>query len=114
MKDVCEGVQFMHQQGVSHRDLKVENILLKNTKFKIADFGSAETSENFLIWENMKHLPQIERNKQINNNFDFFEANTTLMYRPPEMIDRYLKYNVEFSADIWMMGCILFTLCYAR
>lgn len=30
MKDICHGVQFMHYKGMAHRDLKVENILLKN------------------------------------------------------------------------------------
>ena len=29
MLDICLGVQHMHDKGISHRDLKVENILLK-------------------------------------------------------------------------------------
>lgn len=36
------------------------------------------------------------------------------MYRPPEMIDQYLKYPVSIQSDIWMLGCILYTLCFAK
>ena len=36
------------------------------------------------------------------------------MYRPPEMHDRYLKYNVDFQVDIWMLGCILYVLCFVK
>ncbi len=36
------------------------------------------------------------------------------MYRPPEMIDQYLKYPVSVKSDIWMLGCILYTLCFAK
>jgi serine/threonine protein kinase len=42
MKDICTGVQYMHQMGIAHRDLKLENILLDDNKFKVADFGSSE------------------------------------------------------------------------
>jgi len=31
----------MHQRGVFHRDIKVENILLHEKVFKLCDFGSA-------------------------------------------------------------------------
>jgi AP2-associated kinase len=46
--------------------------------------------------------------------FEGFEKNTTLMYRPPEMLDQYSKFDIDFKADIWMIGCILYTLCYAK
>src|SRR5437867_2488882 len=37
---VCEGLQYAHDQGVVHRDIKPENILLDKTgRVKIADFG---------------------------------------------------------------------------
>lgn len=34
------------------------------------------------------------------------------MYRPPEMIDLYLKYPIDDRVDIWMLGCVLFVLNY--
>ncbi len=31
----------MHSKGIAHRDLKIENVLLENKKFKLCDFGSS-------------------------------------------------------------------------
>jgi serine/threonine protein kinase len=41
MKDICNGLLIMHEKGIAHRDIKVENILLGGRSFKICDFGSA-------------------------------------------------------------------------
>jgi AP2-associated kinase len=46
--------------------------------------------------------------------FEEFEKYTTLMYRPPEMIDKYKRFNVSQQADIWMLGCVLYTLCFCQ
>ena len=36
------GIEYLHQKGIKHRDIKLENILLdQNYKVKIADFGYA-------------------------------------------------------------------------
>jgi protein-serine/threonine kinase len=42
MKDICTGVKHIHDMGIAHRDLKLENILLSDNKFKVTDFGSSE------------------------------------------------------------------------
>ena len=34
------------------------------------------------------------------------------MYRPPEIVDPYLKYKVSTKADLWMLGCTLYTMSY--
>lgn len=41
----------MHRHGITHRDLKIENVLLENKKFKLCDFGSC--SKEIL---NFKHI----------------------------------------------------------
>lgn len=103
MIDICKGLSHMHSKGIAHRDIKVENVLLENKVFKLCDFGSAST--NILDYNNIK-------SDQINDVFEKFEKYTTMMYRPPEMIDQYLKYRVDTKADIWMLGCVLFSLCF--
>jgi len=34
------------------------------------------------------------------------------MYRPPEMCDPYMGYLVSEKVDVWMLGCVIFTLAY--
>ncbi len=36
------------------------------------------------------------------------------MYRAPEMIDPYLGFEVNEKVDIWMLGCVVFTLLTAK
>lgn len=107
MEHVCKGVKFMHNQSppMAHRDLKVENVLLKGETFKLADFGSCSTDT--LDYETSSRM-------DITDKMEMFEKYTTLMYRPPEMIDQYLKYPVTCKSDIWMLGCILYTLCFIK
>lgn len=40
----CRAVQHMHAQHVTHRDLKIENLLIgSDGSIKLCDFGSATT-----------------------------------------------------------------------
>ena len=44
---IVDAVQWMHDQGVLHRDMKPENILLDSElRIKITDFGSAFISKD--------------------------------------------------------------------
>ena len=43
MKEIVNGVKYMHDNGFVHRDLKLENILIgEGFEIKICDFGYTE------------------------------------------------------------------------
>ena len=42
-KQLVQGVAYLHNNGIAHRDIKLENLLLtKDSKLKITDFGVSE------------------------------------------------------------------------
>ena len=80
----------MHKKGVFHRDLKLENILLKKLKPKITDFG----------WCCMNCL-----------NEDRKTYCGTPAYIPPEM-----RIGIEHDnkVDVWAFGVLLYELAYNK
>ena len=99
---ICEAVNFMHEQNppISHRDLKVENILYNNGKYKLCDFGSATTK-----------VYTLDTNEDRNIASDDIQRNTTATYRSPEMCDLYRRHKIDTKADVWALGGVLFKLC---
>ena len=101
---VLQGLLTLHKAGFIHRDIKIENILIgKDNKMKICDFGSCTTE---II--DFSRIPKSEYDL----TKESIEAFTTPMYRPPEIVDPYLRYKVSGKADLWMLGCVLYTMCY--
>jgi len=47
LKQILNGFMEMVMKGFVHRDLKPENILIKDSVFKIADFGFSKNVDNF-------------------------------------------------------------------
>jgi len=50
---IARGMLWIHSNGVLHRDLKLENLILdKHNEVKVADFGLSDTVESSsLIWD---------------------------------------------------------------
>ncbi len=85
--EVCEGLQYAHEQEIVHRDLKPSNIIVsnKNDRPVIADFGLARG----------KHYATITK------------TNTTLgtpTYMPPEQI---VGGQGSPQGDLYSLGCII-------
>jgi len=106
--DVCTGVASLHamKPPVQHRDIKVENVLLApGGTFKLCDFGS---------WSDECGDPSELDAKAIAALKESIDRHTTMMYRPPEMVDLYQQFCISEKVDIWMLGCILYTLMFYR
>ncbi|CAE6917760.1 unnamed protein product [Symbiodinium natans] len=109
---VTEAVRHLHAQRppIQHRDLKVENVLQgSDGNWKLCDFGSCSTA-----CVPGHELPRGEL-QRLQEEID---KTVTMLYRPPEMADVQLNYRKGYAiteqVDIWMLGCILYTLAFYR
>lgn len=87
MKQLLEGLHYVHVQKILHRDMKAANLLLnKNGVLKIADFGLARGT--------------------VDGKKSRYTATVcTRWYRPPEIL--LGQRNYTSAIDIWGVGCIL-------
>ncbi|ETK77503.1 serine/threonine protein kinase, partial [Phytophthora nicotianae] len=44
-REVTMGLQFLHSNGIAHRDVSLENVLMRNGVCKISDFGLATDAQ---------------------------------------------------------------------
>ena len=88
MTQLVEAVDFCHKQGIIHRDMKLDNILIdENNKIKLTDFGLCGIK---------------------NSKYDVFSQRMgTVRYTSPEMLEEN-GYNE--SVDVWGIGVVLFLL----
>ncbi|CAG2115445.1 unnamed protein product, partial [Medioppia subpectinata] len=101
-QQMLKSVDEIHAKGVVHSDLKPVNFILVAGKLKLIDFGIANAI-------------------QANDTSVFKESQIgTINYMAPEALQNrsdirgktVIKYNCK--ADVWSLGCILYTLVYGR
>ncbi|KAI4383599.1 hypothetical protein MLD38_009415 [Melastoma candidum] len=86
MLQLLEGVKYLHDNWVLHRDLKTSNLLLNNRgELKICDFGLARQYGSPL----KPYTPLV----------------VTLWYRAPELLLGAKQYST--AIDMWSLGCIM-------
>ena len=98
---ICSAVSYLHEQDESkrkpeilHRDLKPGNILLKDRKVKVCDFGGA------------KLLTQTRQSRSNTSKENFFG---TQEYLAPEIFSLEVKRFTK-ATDIWALGVIFFRM----
>lgn len=88
VKQLCQGIDFLHQNDIIHRDLKLENILYHFGMVKICDFGWSTVSET------------------MRNTFC-----GTPLYISPELLKHQSYSN---KVDIWSIGVLGYELLFGR
>lgn len=98
-------VKYLASNGVVHRDLKDENLVVDaDYRIKIIDFGSATAIPRLAI------PPSIS--DPLSNEGWFDKFNGTLAFAPPEVI-RGLRYKGSES-EVWTLGILLFTMAFRQ
>ncbi|XP_067932691.1 AP2-associated protein kinase 1-like [Watersipora subatra] len=103
--DMCEAVSVLHhcQTPVTHRDIKLENILVdQKGNYILCDFGSA-TMHSYIHGKHNKSVSELEED---------ILKHTTLSHRAPEIIDLYSNQDITTKIDIWALGVTLYRLCF--
>ena len=91
---ICEALQFAHDEGVVHRDIKPENILLdKRGRVKIADFGLAKLAAGSPEEFTLTGTHQVMG---------------TLRYMAPEQMEG--SHAVDHRADIYSLGVVFYEM----
>src|SRR4051794_24557496 len=94
---VCDALQYAHEEGIVHRDIKPENILIdRRGRVKIADFGLAKI---------LSVKPSAERGYTLT-------ASQVVMgtphYMAPEQFER--PNTVDHRADIYSLGVVFYEM----
>ncbi|NXA46225.1 MOK kinase, partial [Nothocercus julius] len=87
MYQLCKSLDHIHRNGIFHRDVKPENILIKQSTLKLGDFGSC---------------------RSIYSKQPYTEYISTRWYRAPECLltDGYYSYKM----DMWSAGCVFYEI----
>jgi serine/threonine protein kinase len=94
MPQICDALQYAHDEGLVHRDIKPENVLLdRRGRVKIADFGLAK-----LVGLTPAYLTLTGTQ----------EVMGTLLYMAPEQMKR--ARTVDHRADIYSLGVVLYEM----
>ncbi|XP_029453827.1 MAPK/MAK/MRK overlapping kinase isoform X2 [Rhinatrema bivittatum] len=91
MYQLCKSLEHIHRNGIFHRDVKPENILIKKDMLKLGDFGSC---------------------RSVYSKQPYTEYISTRWYRAPECLltDGYYNYKM----DLWSAGCVFFEILSLR
>lgn len=85
MLQIIEGVKYLHDSKILHRDLKSANLLMNNKgEVKIADFGLG---------------------RRFRTDYTYTSKVVTLWYRAPELLLGAKQYSEKI--DMWSIGCIM-------
>lgn len=79
---IAKALQFIHEKGIAHLDVKPDNIYVKNGVYKLGDFGCATLLDRSLPIEegDARYMPQEILNEQYDHldKVDIFSLGVTI------------------------------------
>ncbi len=134
-REILQGLNHIHEQGMIHRDLKPSNVLIDHFGHaKIGDFGLATTKliiqkENHVTSNMLSSLPHVSSSNSVsaipsNNNSNLNDAldSTSLsgavgtaLYVAPELLTPACKNKFIYTqkVDIYSLGIMLYEMFFA-
>ncbi len=108
---ICDALQFAHDQGIVHRDIKPENILLdRRGRVKVADFGLAKIVGN----DGRADRPvsredgAAQQHRPPSDLTDAGKVMGTPQYMSPEQKEN--PGEVDHRADIYALGVVFYQM----
>ncbi|KAF2158143.1 Pkinase-domain-containing protein [Myriangium duriaei CBS 260.36] len=104
MLQLLEGLRYLHDAHILHRDMKAANILISNKgQLQIADFGLARH------YDGPTPRPGHGNGEAVR---DYTALVVTRWYRPPELLLQLRRYTP--AIDLWGAGCVFAELFERR
>ena len=84
--DITEGLKYLHDNKILHRDLKCANIFITNTHYKLGDLNVSKIAKMGLA----------------------HTQTGTPYYASPEV---WRDQPYDEKSDLWSLGCIIYEMC---
>lgn len=96
LNQILQALAYLHKQGILHRDLKADNILVDyHGTCKISDFGT------------------VRRSADIYNNVENMSLQGSIFWMAPEVMSLSRK-GYSAKVDIWSLGCVVLEMLAGR
>jgi predicted Ser/Thr protein kinase len=110
---ICDALQYAHDQGIVHRDIKPENILLdRRGRVKVADFGLAKLVGAEPITRPSDTLSSSDGERVGGDRPEALTAVGKIMGTPNYMAPEQVEHpgEVDHRADIYALGVVFYQM----